>query len=67
MTELLSLTPLEYILIGLVALGIFLFFRACWHNIQQSSRSSSARLLPKGRKKAFTAKSDRDTDTSPET
>ncbi len=34
MTEILSLTPLEYILIGLVALGIFLFFRACWHNIQ---------------------------------
>jgi uncharacterized membrane protein YuzA (DUF378 family) len=30
----LSLTPLEYILIGLVALGIFLFFRACWQNIQ---------------------------------
>lgn len=54
MTELLSLTPLEYILIGLVALGIFLFFRACWHNIQQSS-------------KAFTAKCDKDTDTLPET
>ncbi len=34
MTELLSLTPLEYLLIGLVALVIFLFFRACWHNIQ---------------------------------
>lgn len=26
MIELLALTPLEYILIGLVALGIFLFF-----------------------------------------
>jgi hypothetical protein len=54
MTELLSLTPLEYILIGLVALGIFLFFRACWHNIQQSS-------------KAFTAKRDRGSGTSSET
>ena len=53
MTEFLSLTPLEYILIGLVVLGIFLFFRACWHNIQQSS-------------KAFAAKRDRDTDTSSE-
>ena len=30
--ELLSLTPLEYILIGLIALGIFLFFRACCKN-----------------------------------
>ena len=51
MTELLSLTPLEYILIGLVALGIFLFFRTCWHNIQQSSNS-------------FTGKCDRNTDAS---
>ncbi len=34
MKELTSLTPLEYLLIGLVALVIFLFFRACWHNIQ---------------------------------
>jgi hypothetical protein len=54
MTELLSLTPLEYILIGLVAMGIFLFFRACWHNIQQS-------------KKAFTAKRNRGSGTSSET
>ncbi len=54
MTELLSLTPLEYVLIGLVALGIFLFFRACWHNIKQSS-------------KAFTAKRDRGSGTSSET
>jgi signal transduction histidine kinase len=38
MAELLSLTPLEYVLIGFVALGIFLFFRACWRNIQQNSR-----------------------------
>ena len=53
MTKLLPLTPLEYILIGLVALGIFLFFRACWHNLQQSS-------------KAFTARRDRGTDTSSE-
>ena len=51
MTELLSLTPLEYILIGLVVMGIFLFFRACWHNIRQGS-------------KAFTDKHVRDIDTS---
>ncbi len=39
MTELLSLTPLEYILLCLVAVGTFLFFRACWRNIQAGRRS----------------------------
>ena len=39
MTELLSLTPLEYILIGIVAVGIFLFFRACWQNIRRSKEA----------------------------
>ena len=38
MIQLLSLTPMEYILIGLVVLGTFLFFRACWHNIQKGRR-----------------------------
>jgi len=42
MTELLSLTPLEYILLGLVAVGTFLFFRACWRNIQTGNRQQSS-------------------------
>ena len=42
MTELLSLTPLEYILLGLVAVGTFLFFRACWQNIQAGRRPQRA-------------------------
>ncbi len=36
MKQLLSITPLEAILIALAAVGIFLFFRACWRNIQRS-------------------------------
>lgn len=36
MTDILSLSPLEYILIGIAAVGIFLFFRACWQNIRRS-------------------------------
>jgi len=42
MTELLSLTPLEYILICFAAVGIFLFFRACWQNIQAGRRPQRA-------------------------
>ena len=54
MTETLARQPLTILLVLLAAVGIFLFFRACWRNIQQSS-------------KAFTAKRDRGTDTSSET
>lgn len=36
MTDILSLSPLELFLIGIVAGGIFLFFRACWQNICRS-------------------------------
>ncbi len=43
MTQVLSLTPLEFILIGLAAGGIFLFFRACWRNIQQERESQLER------------------------
>ena len=38
MKQLLSITPLEAILIGFVALGIFLFIRACWRNIQRGGQ-----------------------------
>ncbi len=40
MDQLLSISPLEAILIGIVAVGIFLFFRACWHNIQRSRHNN---------------------------
>jgi len=43
MTDILSLSPLELLLIGIAAVGIFLFFRACWHNIQQSSQVSTGK------------------------
>ena len=35
MEQLLSITPLEAILIGFAVVGIYLFFRACWCNIKQ--------------------------------
>jgi hypothetical protein len=35
MEQLLSITPLEIIFIALAALGIILFFRACWQNIKK--------------------------------
>jgi hypothetical protein len=38
MKQLLSITPLEVILLVLAAVGIFLFFRACWRNIQRSQQ-----------------------------
>lgn len=34
--ETIGLFNAEYFLIGLVAVGIFLFFRACWQNIRRS-------------------------------
>ena len=34
MKPLLSITPLEGILIASAAVGIFFFFRACWRNIK---------------------------------
>ena len=36
MTDILSLSPLTLLLIGIVAVGIFLFFRAGWWNIRRS-------------------------------
>ena len=36
MTDILSLSLLELLLIGIAAVGIFLFFRACWQNICRS-------------------------------
>ena len=38
MKQILSITPLESIGIALVAVGIFLFFRACWRNIQRGGQ-----------------------------
>jgi hypothetical protein len=38
MEQLLSITPLEAIGLGLVAVGIFLFYRACWRNIKRSEQ-----------------------------
>ena len=38
MEQLLSLTPLEVILIGAAALGVFLFFRAGWRNIKRGDQ-----------------------------
>lgn len=35
MNQLMSITLLEAILIALAAMGIFLFFRACWRNINR--------------------------------
>ena len=35
MNQLLSITPLELILIAFAAVGIILFFRACWRNIKK--------------------------------
>ena len=38
MEQLLSITPLEAIGLGFVAVGIFLFYRACWRNIKRSEQ-----------------------------
>jgi hypothetical protein len=38
MKQPLSITPMEAILIGLVAVGIFLFIRACWRNIKRGGQ-----------------------------
>jgi hypothetical protein len=35
---LLSITLLEAIGIGFVAVGVFLFYRACWQNIKRSKQ-----------------------------
>ena len=45
MNQLSSITPLEIILIGSAAVGVFLFFRACWRNIQRSRQHLSVALL----------------------
>ena len=39
MTDILSLYPLTLLLIGIAAVGIFLFFRACWQNIRRSKEA----------------------------
>ena len=38
MKQILSITPLESIGIVLVAVGIFLFLRACWRNIKRGGQ-----------------------------
>lgn len=38
MEQLLSLTPLEVILIGAAVLGVFLFYRACWRTIKRGGK-----------------------------
>ena len=38
MEQLSSITPLEAILIGSAALGVFLFYRACWRNIKRGGK-----------------------------
>ena len=45
MNQLSSITPLEIILIGFAAAGVFLFFRACWRNIKRSRRHLGLALL----------------------
>ena len=45
MNQLSSITPLEIILIGFAAVGVFLFFRACWRNIKRSRRHLGLALL----------------------
>ena len=45
MNQLSSITPLEIILIGSAAVGVFLFFRACWRNIKRSRQHLSVALL----------------------
>ena len=45
MNQLSSITPLEIILIGFAAVGVFLFFRACWRNIKRSRQHLSVALL----------------------
>lgn len=45
MNQLSSITPLEIILIGFAAVGIFLFFRACWRNIKRSRQHLGLSLL----------------------
>ena len=45
MNQLSSITPLEIILIGSAAVGVFLFFRACWRNIKRSRQHFSVALL----------------------
>ena len=44
MNQLSSITPLEIILIGSAAVGVFLFFRACWRNIKRSRHLGLALL-----------------------
>lgn len=39
MTDILVRSPLELLLIGIAAVGIFLFFRACWKNIRRSKET----------------------------
>lgn len=41
--EQLPASPLELLFMLFVAVGIVLFFRACWRNIQSDSRDSSPR------------------------
>ena len=45
MSQLSSITPLEIILIGSAAVGVFFFFRACWRNIKRSRQHLSVALL----------------------
>lgn len=45
MSQLSSITPLEIILIGSAAVGVFFFFRACWRNIKRSRQRLSVALL----------------------
>lgn len=45
MNQLSSITPLEIILIGFAAVGVFLFFRACWRNIKRSRQHLGLALL----------------------
>ncbi len=45
MNQLSSITPLEIILIGSAAVGVFLFFRACWRNIKRSRQHLGVALL----------------------
>lgn len=39
MTDILARSPLELLLIGIAAVGIFLFFRACWKNIHNGRKT----------------------------
>lgn len=45
MNQLSSITPLEIILIGSAAVGVFLFFRACWRNIKRSRQHLGVALI----------------------